>query len=281
MTSLRMKPFQAQLRAFAASVFAILATAGAVHAASLKEIKAKGVMTVATEDNYKPFEYIQDGTPKGLDHALLALLRKQSTFKIEQQIIPWTGLLPGVVSGKYDVALTAAVITPERVQNLDFTMPIAEATQYYVVRADETDIKDVADLSGKTVGVQAGGASYAALDDLKAMLAKTGGKLGTVKQYTSFPEAYQDLANGRLDYVINGVVNLTSLTHEQPDRFKLGKAVAKPAYAAWAVAKGNTDLLNYLDDFMLKARKDGSLYKLQKTWLGTTFENMPDTPTVK
>lgn len=255
------------------------ATGAGASAATLDEITAKGSMTVATEDNYKPFEYVENGEPMGLDHALLALLRQQSSFKIQQQIIPWTGLLAGVATGKYDVALTAAVITPERAKSLDFTMPIGEATQYYVTRADETDIKSVADLSGKTVGVQSGGASYAALGDLSEKLAKTGGKLGTVVQYASFPDAYQDLANGRLDYVINGVINLTSLTQEQPKRFKMGQAVARPAYAAWAVAKGNTTLLNYLDGFMLKARKDGTLYQLQQRWLGTSFKDMPETPT--
>lgn len=253
----------------------------AAFAATLAEIEKKGTLIVATEDSYKPFEFIENGEPKGLDHELLALLRKQAPFKIEQQIIPWTGLLAGVASGKYDVALTAAVITPERVQSLDFTMPIAEATQYYVVRADETRIKGIADLAGKTVGVQSGGASYAALADLAPKLAASGGKVGDVVQYTSLPEAYQDLANGRLDYVINGVVNLVSLTTEQPDRFKLGEAVGVPAYAAWAVAKGNGELLAFLNGFMAKVRASGELYALQEKWLGRAFKDLPDTATTK
>jgi polar amino acid transport system substrate-binding protein len=249
------------------------------RAAGLDAIKARGSMIVATEDSYKPFEYVENGTPMGLDHALLAVLRKEVPFKIDQQIIPWSGLLAGVAAGKYDVALTAAVITPDRVQNLDFTMPIAEATQYYAVRADETRIKTVPDLAGKTVGVQAGGASYAALADLTKTLEAGGLKLGTVVQYPSFPEAYQDLANGRLDYVINGAVNLASLVREQPKRFRMGTAVGAPTYAAWAVAKGNTALLDYLDAFMAKVRADGTLYALQEKWLGTTFKAMPDQPT--
>lgn len=258
-----------------AAVLAIASLTPA-SAASLAEIKAKGTMTVATEDDYKPFEFIVDGKPMGLDHELLELLRKQSPFKIDQQIIPWTGLLAGVTTGKYDVALTAVVVTPERAQSLDFTMPIAEATQFYAVRADETRIASVADLSGKTVGVQSGGGSFAALDNLKLLLARSGGSLGTVVQYTSFSEAYQDLANGRLDYVINGVVNLTSLVAEHPGRFKIGSAVGVPTYAAWAVAKGNTSLLDYLNGFMAKVRADGSLYALQEKWIGRSFKDMPD-----
>jgi polar amino acid transport system substrate-binding protein len=263
--------------AFAACAV-LTAGTGAVQASTLEQIQAKGVMTVATEDDYRPFEYVEDGKPAGLDNALLEFLRKSAGFKVEQNIIPWSGLLPGVTTGKYDVALTAVVVTKERAQSVDFTMPIAEATQYYVVRANETRIKSVADLAGKTVGVQAGGGSFAALDDLRKTLAASGGSLGKVVQYASFPEAYQDLANGRIDYAINGAVNLASLVKEHPDRFKLGSAVGAPTYAAWAVAKGNTTLLHYLNQFLAKSRADGSLYALQRKWLGVTFESMPVSP---
>jgi polar amino acid transport system substrate-binding protein len=156
-------------------------------------------------------------------------------------------------------------------------MPIADATQYYAARADDVSIRSVADLDGKTVGVQAGGGSFAALANLRKLLAASGGGVGRVVQYGSFPEAYQDLANGRVDYVVNGVVNLTSLVKEQPQRFKLGSAVGVPTYAAWAVAKGNTTVLAQLDGFMAKARADGSLHALQEKWLGRAFKDLPTT----
>lgn len=261
------------------AVVAVMLTAAgtsSVSAATLDEIKERGYMVVATEDDYKPFEFIEDGKPMGLDHELLALLKEEAPFEIQQQIIPWTGLLAGVSTGKYDVALTAAVVTKERYESLDFTMPITEATYYYVKRTDDDSINGIADLSGKTVGVQQGGASFAALPELEAKLAETGGSLGEVVQYTSFPEAYQDLATGRLDYVVNGIINLTSLTNEQSDRFKLGERVAAEQFAAWAVAKGNDELLDYLNDFMAKIRADGTLYQLQEKWLGTSFPEMPE-----
>lgn len=244
-------------------------------AASLAEIKARGYMVVATEDDYRPFEFIENGEPKGLDHDLLALLRKAAPFEIRQEIIPWTGLLAGVETGKYDLALTAVSITPERMASLGFSMPITEATQVYVKRADDDTIGGVADLSGKVVGVQSGGASFTALDNLKKTLETIGGTLGEVVQYASFPEAYQDLANGRLDYVVNGVVNVISLTKENPDRFAMGEAVGTPAYAAWAVAKDNTELLTYVNEFMATVRANGELARLQEQWIGKSFADMP------
>ncbi|HEY0292985.1 MAG TPA: transporter substrate-binding domain-containing protein [Hansschlegelia sp.] len=261
------------------AALALLMIGTAAQAATLDEIKAGKGMTIATEDSYKPFEFIEDGKPMGLDHDLLALLRKEAPFEIRQQIIPWTGLLAGVSTGKYDMALTAVVITGDRVKSLSFASPIAEATHYYVARADDDSIKSVADLSGKTAAVQSGGASALAIKELEPILEKTGGKVGKVVEYTSFPEAYQDLASGRVDYVVNGVVNSVSITNDAPTRFKLGQAVTAPSYAAWAVAKGNDALLDYVNAFLLAKRKDGTLYALQKKWLGKSFEDMPETVT--
>ena len=65
-------------------------------AASLEDIKKRGYMIVATEDDYPPFEYVVDGKPMGYDHELLAVLRKSAGFEVRQEILPWQGILPGV-----------------------------------------------------------------------------------------------------------------------------------------------------------------------------------------
>ena len=243
------------------------------------EIKARGYMIVATEDDYKPFEFMENGKPVGFDNALLAEFRKFVPFEIRQEVIPWTGLLAGVSTGKYDVAVTAAMITKDRVNSLDFSMPIADSTHYYVKRKGNTSIKGIADLSGKKVGVQSGSAQLEKLPDLEAMLAPTGGKLGQVVQYTSYPEAYQDLALGRLDYVINTIINLRSLAADKPDVFEIGQAVSGRTVPAWAVAKGNTQLLALIDDFLREQKKNGNLGALQQKWLGQSFPDLPDSYT--
>ena len=250
------------------------------HAATVDEIKKRGYMVVATEDDFRPFEFVKDGTPTGFDTELLKLMRKTVPFEIKQEIIPWTGLLPGVDTGKYDAAVTAALITKERQAFLDFASPVSDATIYYVKRAKDTSIKGIKDLSGKTVGVQAGSAMLQALPQLEAMLTKEGGKLGKVVQYVSYPEAYQDLAIGRTDFVTNTVINLNLLIKEKPGVFELGQPVADKTYIAWAVKKGNTTVLDLINTFLAAERKSGELYALQKEWLGQSFEDMPVSWTV-
>ncbi len=65
-------------------------------------------MAVATEDDFRPFEFTDNGNPTGYDQELLDGVQKKAVkFDVRQDIIPWTGILPGVTTGKYDAAVTA------------------------------------------------------------------------------------------------------------------------------------------------------------------------------
>ena len=70
------------------------------HAATLDEIKKRGDLTVATEDDFRPFEFVKDGKPTGFDNELVEDLRKYVPFEIRQEIIPWTGILAGRQHGQ-------------------------------------------------------------------------------------------------------------------------------------------------------------------------------------
>jgi polar amino acid transport system substrate-binding protein len=260
------------------SAAAAIAMTGVAQAATLAEIKQRGYMTVATEDDYQPFEYTKDGKPTGYDQELLDTFKKTAGFDIRQDIIPWTGILPGVTTGKYDAAVTAILVTQERMKTLDFCSPVAESVDYYLKRKSDAKIQGIKDLSGLPLGVEAGSAMLKMLPQLDDMLKATGGSIGKIVPYQGYPEAYQDLALGRIDYVVNTQLSLASIVKEKPDTFAIGQAVSKPTYIAWAVVKGNSDLLAMLNTFLLGARKDGSMYALQKKYFDTTFEQMPEQP---
>ena len=244
-------------------------------AASLEEIKKRGYLIAATEDDFRPFEFVKDGKPAGFDNELVDELRKYAPFEIKQEVLPWTGLLAGVSTGKYDIAITAAIITKERTQSLDFTSPIADATHYYVKRKSDTSITGIKDLNGKTVGIQAGSALLGRLPELETMLKADGGKLGKVVEYTSYPEAYQDLALGRTDYVVNTIINLKALVAEKPNVFEIGQPVSGKSFPAWAVKKGNAELLAYMNEFIAKQKASGKFAELQQKWFGESFPNLP------
>jgi polar amino acid transport system substrate-binding protein len=263
------------LARFIALALAGILLSASVHAATLEEIKKRGYMVVVTEDDFRPFEFVKDGKPTGFDNEMLEELRKYAPFEVRQEIIPWTGLLAGVSTGKYDVAVTAAIITKERVKSLDFAMPIADATHYFVKRKGDDGIKDIKDLAGKPLGIQAGSALLGRLPELQGMIEKTGGKMGKVVEYTSYPEAYQDLALKRTDFVVNTIINVKALVAEKPNVFEIGLPVSGKSYPAWAVAKGNAELLAFINEFMAAKRADGTVAKLQEKWFGQAWTDLP------
>lgn len=247
----------------------------AVHAASLKEIKERGFMKIATEDNYAPFEIMKDGKASGFTNDVVAELKKYADFDIRQEIMPWSGLLASVRAGKFDCAITGSIVSEERLRVFDFTMPTASAQHYYIKRKGDDRIQAVKDLNGLTVGVQAGSVLLSRLPELEEMLEETGGELGEVVEYTSYPEIYEDLSNGRLDYTVNSIVSAQDLISKRGDAFELGEPVSGPGFHAYPVPKGNEDLLEYLNGFITHMRESGKLAELQEKWFGRAFADLP------
>lgn len=247
-------------------------------AADLPAVEKAGTLKVATEDDYAPFNFMNNGQADGFNKDILEELRKYAKFHVEQSILPWTGLLAAVSTGQYDMALTGAVVTDERLNVFNFTPPWASAQHYFVKRAGDNSLNTIADLSGKKVGVQAGSALLARLPELKAMLAKTGGKLGPVVEYQSYPEAYADLANKRLDYVINVVISVNDLVKQRPKVFAKGLPVSGPGYMGWPIPKSSPQLLEYMTKFMNHMRETGKLKALQMKWFGETYDDLPTEP---
>jgi len=245
-------------------------------AATIEEIKARGYMSVATEDDYAPFEFVANGVQTGFDNEVLALVKKKLGFDVRQQVMPWAGILPGVTTGKYDMAMTAVLVTEERKKTFDFASPTCESINHFVTKVGSKITKSE-DLLGKTVGAETGSAMLSTLKTFDEELkARHGGKgIGKIVEYQGYPEAYQDVALGRLDAVINTEISLNSLLKTKPGTFAIGASIGKPTYIAWAIKKGNTGLLKAVDAALLDLRASGELYKLQEKWLGATYKDMP------
>ncbi|MDV6318278.1 transporter substrate-binding domain-containing protein [Chromohalobacter sp. HP20-39] len=247
-------------------------------AADLPEIQERGYMEVATEDNYAPFNFIEAGNAKGFNADMLEELRDYADFEIRQDILPWTGLLAAVSNDQYDMALTGASVSDERLRVFNYTPPYASAQHFAIKRAGDDSLQSVADLSGKTLGVQAGSVLLSRLPELKTMLEEKDGELGEVVQYASYPEAFADLANGRLDYVIDSAVPVNTLVASKPDVFAKGPAVSGAGYVSWPIPKDSPKLLDYMTGFLDHMKETGRLAELQKKWFGESFPNLPDEP---
>ncbi len=278
MRTIKVGGFAHSARYFLTGLMIAAAAPLVANAASLQEIKDRGYMEIATEDSYAPFEIMKDGKASGFTNDVVAELREYADFEIRQEIMPWSGLLTSLRAGKFDAAITGSIVSEERLRVFDFAVPTASAQHYYIKRKDDDRIQSVEDLDELTVGVQAGSVLLSRLPELNSMLEKTGGKLGQIVEYTSYPEIYEDLSNGRLDYVVNAIVNAQDLIKQRGDIFVIGEPVTGPGFHAYPVPKGQDGVLEYLNEFVIHLSETGKLAELQSKWFGITFPDLPLEP---
>lgn len=113
---------------------------------------------IAVDVPYPPFEYRNaDGELEGFEIELGNLLCKRAKLDCEWVVQGWDGIIPGLLSRKYDAIMSSMRITPARERQVLFTEPYAMSPKVWVARrGSDIDIDDTASLKGLTAGVQRG-----------------------------------------------------------------------------------------------------------------------------
>lgn len=134
------------------------------------QIASKGILTVATDPTYAPFEFYgsDNKTVVGFDADMAAAIGQTLGIKIQMVPATFDTILPGIASGKYDIAMSSFSVTPERQKHADFV--VYEAT-------------------GSGLAVLPGNSKKLSLDDPLTMCGlKIAGEKGTTQAITFLPE---------------------------------------------------------------------------------------------
>jgi len=119
------------------SVLLVLAALGGCE----KVVKRSRHLVVATDASYQPFEFYDANRQLvGFDIDLMRAIAERAGFTVEFRNQPFDGIIAGLVSGKYDVVISAMTITPERSRQVLFSDPYYDAGQVIAVRADDPSI---------------------------------------------------------------------------------------------------------------------------------------------
>ena len=255
-------------------LFAFVGTASAET--TLEKIKRTGKTTVGTEAAFPPFEFIKDGKIVGYGKDILDYIIADLGVELNQLDLPWQGILPGVLAGKFDFVATSVSIRPERVVKYAYTVPIAEGTVWTMKRAGDDSINSIDDLAGKVVGTQLASGGEANSKEFEAKLKERGlGGYKELKLYTAYPESYLALANGEIDVVVQTLPNLAVVVKEHPGVFELGHAMSGKSYMCWVTRPADTDLRDYLSSKIIEMRDNGKLHELMDKWFGFRMD-IPD-----
>ncbi|HEY4065679.1 MAG TPA: transporter substrate-binding domain-containing protein, partial [Burkholderiaceae bacterium] len=104
----------------------VLATSAPVLASQLDDIKAAGVLRVATSLSVAPYTYTDDTMqPTGSDVEAARLLAADLGVKLEVVGTTVSARIPTLQSGKADLVMSVLAKSPEREKVIDFSRPYA------------------------------------------------------------------------------------------------------------------------------------------------------------
>lgn len=234
-----------------------------------QRLKEKGGLTAATEPAYEPFEFMQGNKLVGFGPDLLHALAERIGVRLDQVSMPLSGILPGLLAGKFDLAATSLTINADRAHKIAFTRPVANVSSVVLVRADNTNIHSLDDLRGKIVGTQQASASERELVKLQEQLVASGQGFGDFKRYQAFPEIQAALLTQQIDALSLPAPMAAVWMQKRPGAFRIATPWNEQRFAAWATRPDEVELRDYLNTQLDALQADGTVGRLQQKWFGT------------
>ena len=211
---------------------------------------AGGVLVMATNAEFPPYEYHDGGEIVGIDAEIAKAIADELGMELEIEDIAFDSIIPEITSGKADMGLAGMTVTEDRKQSVDFTDTYAKASQKIIVKEDSA-IASPDDLTGVIVGVQQGTTGDIYVSDLEA-------DGTTVERYNKGFEAVQALSLGKIDaVVIDGEPAKTFVA--QTEGLKILEESFTDEEYAIAVKKGNTELLEKINGALKTLKDNGTL----------------------
>lgn len=222
-------------------------------ARSLDEIKKSGKIKIAVFSDKAPFGYVdKDGKYQGYDVYFAEQLAKDLGVEPEYTSVDPAARVDVLTSNKVDITLANFTVTDERKEKVDFAKPYMKVA-LGVVSPENTEITDVSQLKGKTLIIAKGttAESYFEKNEPDVKLQK----------YDQYADAYNALLDGRGDAFSTD--NTEVLAWAKTNKgFKVGiTKLGDEDTIAPAVQKGNKELLNWINDEIVKLGKENFFHK--------------------
>lgn len=244
--------------------FAALAlTATAAVSGTLQEIQKRGTLRVGMEPGYMPFELTnQKGEIIGFDVDMAKRMAKAMDVKLELVSTAWDGIIPALLTDKFDVIMSGMTLTQQRNLSINFATPYILIGQSILVNNSVAgEIK-----------------SYKDLNDPKYTVAS---KLGTTGEqatkrmipnakyisYETEQEGVIEVVNGKIDaFIYDMPFNAIAFGQKGAGKIiHLDKPFTKEPLA-WGIRQGDADFLNWLNNFMEQIKYDGVYAKIYSKW---------------
>jgi polar amino acid transport system substrate-binding protein len=237
---------------------------------TIESILKRGELRVGFESGYVPFEMTnKKGKFIGFDMDYGRKLAKVMGVKFVPINTAWDGIIPALMTDKFDIIMGGMTITQGRNLKINFVNPYIVVGQTILLNKKHAGkVKDYWDLNNPkyiltsrlgTTGEQA----------IKKYIPKA-----TYKAFESEAEAGLEVINGKADALVYDLP-FCGFLYASQGRGKTVFLDTPFTYEplAWAIRKGDPDFLNFLNNFLRQTKGDGFYDKLYKKWIiGTEWE---------
>jgi polar amino acid transport system substrate-binding protein len=259
----------------AVTAFAILAAGAAfsddielAKKSTIEEILKNGELRVGFESGYMPFEMTdKTGAFIGFDIDMAKEMAKAMNVKFVPVNTAWDGIIPALLTKKFDIIMSGMTVTQERNMKINFADPNIIVGQTVIINKKH---------QGKVK-------SYKDLNDPKYIVTSKLGTTGeqSVKrlipkaQYKSFEEevtAAMEVTGGKADAFVYDLPFCVVFMAQQGGSGQLVFLDKPFTYEplAWAVRKGDPDFLNWLNNFLAQVKNDGRYDRIYEKWIKST-----------
>lgn len=236
----------------------------------LHPAQAQETVTIATDATFPPFEYIDSaGKLAGYDIELMEAICEVSNLKCNIISAAWEGMIPGLVSGKYDALISQLTVTPARRQILTFSDIYSLPIFRFVGKKGANYEFTPEGMKGKVIAVQTG-------TPMDAFVTKHFPQ-SDIKRYTAGSAAYLELAAGRADLHLSYEAQIVHSFLKSPEgkdfdlvgpRYTGKDAPELGEGVAIAINKRKTELVKAINGGLAKLRENGRMSALDEKYFG-------------
>ena len=224
----------------------------------------EGVLTMATNAAFPPYEYIEGGEIVGIDAEIAAAIAEKLGLEVQIEDMEFDAIIEAVKSGKADIGLAGMTVTPDRAEEVNFTASHATGVQVVIVTEDSaiTSVDDLfAEGASNVIGVQRNttGDLYTTWDLEDAGLA-------TIDRYSKGAEAVQALKTGKVDCVVIDNEPAKAFVAEVEGLKILDTEYILEEYAG-AMNKDNAELFEAVNVALEELIADGTVQAIIDTYI--------------
>lgn len=233
------------------------------QAGAIDDAVKRGTLRVGMDPTYMPFEMTNKrGEIIGFEVDILKALAKSMNVKLEMVSTAYDGIIPALMTNKFDFIGSGMTLTQERNLRLNFSEPFIVVGQTLLIRKELAgEIKSYKDLNNEKYRLTS------KLGTTGEMVAKK--LIGKAKYhgYDNEQEGVMDVVNGKADaFVYDAPYNVVAVEKAGAGKLLFLEEPFTYEPLAFGLKKGDYDSINYINNFLHQIKHDGTYDRIHDKW---------------